>query len=57
MPTPSELSLALTHGMKACAQALTNAPTQIIANDGQDYNISNGALNNTGSGAQFCIAQ
>jgi len=56
MPSPSEISAALTHGMKACAQALTNAPTQIIANDGQTYNVSNGALNNTGNGAQFCIA-
>lgn len=56
MPSPSEISAALTHGMKACAQALTNAPTLIIANDGQTYNVSNGALNNTGNGAQFCIA-
>lgn len=57
MPSPSEVMNALTHGMKACAQALTNAPTQIIANDGQTYNVSNGVLNNTGMGAQFCIAQ
>lgn len=56
MPTPVEISTALTHGMKACAQALTNAPTQIIASDGQTYNVSNAALNNTGNGAQFCIA-
>lgn len=57
MPTPSEIMAGLTHGMKACAQALASPPTQIIANDGQTYNVSNGALNNTGSGAQFCIAQ
>lgn len=57
MPIASEIALALTHGMKATAQALVNAPTQIIADGGQTYNVSNGALNNTGSGAQFCIAQ
>lgn len=57
MPSPSEIMTALTHGMKPAAQALTNAPAEIIANDGQTYNVSNGALNNTGSGAQFCIAQ
>lgn len=56
MPTPAEISLALTHGMKACAQALVSPPTLIIASDGQTYNVSNGALNNTGSGSQFCIA-
>lgn len=57
MPSPIEIMAALTHGMKSCAQALMGAPTQIIANDGQTYNISNGALNNVGQGAQFCIAQ
>lgn len=57
MPSPAEVTLALTHGMKAVAQALTNAPTFILANDGGTYVINTGLLGSNSTAAQFCIAQ
>jgi hypothetical protein len=57
MPSPSEISLALIHGMKAAAQALVNAPIYIIANDGNPYTVNAGTLASSGQGAQFCIAK
>lgn len=57
MPSPTEVSLALTHGMKAVAQALVNPPTFILANDGQTYVVNTGLLGSNATAAQFCIAK
>ncbi len=57
MPTPTEVQTALIHGMKATAQALTNAPSYIIASDGQAYTVSAGTLASPAQASQFCIAK
>ncbi len=56
MPTGAEITLGLTHGMKAVAQALTNAPTFILASGGGTYVINTGLLGSNTTAAQFCIA-
>lgn len=56
MPISSEIVIALTHGMKAEAQALINAPTFILASDGNPYTVNAGTQGSSATAAQFCIS-
>lgn len=58
LPTAAEIMSALGHGMKAASQLVVSPmPTQIFANTGVPYLLSNGLQGVAGLTAQFCIAK
>lgn len=58
LPTSSEISVGLAHGMKAAAQLiLSPLPSQIMGTGGNPYLLTNGAAGSAGLTAQFCIAK